>query len=184
MLHGERVVLRPLRDSDFEAWYRMKTENVELALLGDGSWYPMTDEAARSMWQRMRTSSPDERINFVIEADGAFVGTTALKNIDRRSQHGWLSIVLRGDRLGQGFGRDAIRTLLRWAFAIQNMHRVSLETWATNERAIKAYRAAGFVEEGRMREAMWVDGQFVDTVQMGVLRREWLHEHQEHHAER
>jgi RimJ/RimL family protein N-acetyltransferase len=42
-----------------------------------------------------------------------------------------------------------------------------------NERAIRAYRACGFVEEGRMREHVWLAGRYVDNVIMGVMREEW-----------
>lgn len=43
---------------------------------------------------------------------------------------------------------------------------------AANERAIRAYRACGFVEEGRMREHVWLAGRYVDNLIMGVLREE------------
>ncbi|HEY0734253.1 MAG TPA: GNAT family protein [Herpetosiphonaceae bacterium] len=174
MLQGEQVTLRPFREADFDAWYHLMAENVEVAVAGSGMWLPLTAEAARSRWHAILDSSPDERINFAVAIDDRCIGSVALKDIDRRSQHAWLAIVLDGARLGKGLGRDTLNTLLRWAFVIDNFHRISLETWATNERAIRCYRAVGFIEEGRMREAKWVAGQLVDIVQMGVLRREWL----------
>ena len=75
--------------------------------------------------------------------------------------------------VGKGYGRDAVTKLLDWSFGILNLRRVALETLATNERAIRAYRACGFVEEGRLREHEYVDGHYVDIVAMGVLRSEW-----------
>lgn len=173
MLHGEHVVLRPLRDDDFVAWYTMMAYDVQNSLLGAGDWVPLTAEAARARFQGLLHTPPDERISFAIDLDGACIGTMALKDIDRRSQHAWLAIVLDGSQQGRGYGRDAIRTLLEWAFDIQNFRRISLETWATNERALRCYLAVGFIEEGRMREVIWVDRGYVDVVQMGVLRSEW-----------
>lgn len=176
MLKGERVLLRPLREEDFDAWYRAGGENVQIALLAGGDWLPYTETAARRRWEWMLTSSADERINFAIEANGAYIGHIALRDIDRRSQHAWLAISLDAEHVGQGYGRDAVRVLLRWAFAIQNFHRISLETWGSNERAIRSYRAVGFVDEGRLRQAKWVDGCWEDVVQMGLLRDEWKDE--------
>src|SRR5215510_14772220 len=75
--------------------------------------------------------------------------------------------------VGKGYGRDAVMTLLDWSFRILNLRRVALETRGTNERAIRAYRACGFVEAGRLREHEYVDGRYVDIVAMGVLRSEW-----------
>lgn len=177
MLKGEHIILRPFREEDFDAWYRMMAYNVEVALLGRGTWVPYTAEAARQRWHFIQNASPDSEVHFAVDHDGRCIGSISLKHIDRRSQHAWLGIVLHGEQLGRGYGRDALRTLLRWAFVIENYHRISLETWATNERALRCYRAAGFVEEGRMREAIWVAGKHIDTVQMGVLRREWLERH-------
>ena len=48
-----------------------------------------------------------------------------------------------------------------------------LEIHSANERRIRAYRSCGFVEEGRMREHVWLGGAYTDNVIMGVLREEW-----------
>jgi RimJ/RimL family protein N-acetyltransferase len=63
--------------------------------------------------------------------------------------------------------------LLDYAFRIRNFRRVWLEVHAANERAIRAYQACGFVEKGRMREHVWLDGRYVDNVIIGVMREEW-----------
>lgn len=173
MLKGEQVWLRALHEADFDAWYRLTNSNLDVSLMGQGRWSPRTAEGARSIWAEITSAGPDHMIYFAVDARDEFIGTIGLKDIDRHSQHGWLAIMLDPSRLGQGYGRDAIGTLLRWAFDVQNFQRVSLETWATNERALRCYRAAGFVEEGCMREMMWVGGRFVDVIQMGILRREW-----------
>ena len=44
---------------------------------------------------------------------------------------------------------------------------------ANNKRAMSAYRACGFVEEGRQRSHIWSDGRYIDLILMGVLREEW-----------
>jgi RimJ/RimL family protein N-acetyltransferase len=81
--------------------------------------------------------------------------------------------ILAPEYVGKGYGRDAIMTLLDWSFRVLNLRRVALDTLATNERAIRAYRACGFVEEGRLREHDYVDGAYVDAIVMGILRSEW-----------
>ena len=49
----------------------------------------------------------------------------------------------------------------------------SFRSLADNARAIAAYRACGFVEEGRLRESCFVDGSWHDDVVMGVLDHEF-----------
>lgn len=172
MLKGEKVVLRALREADFERWYAAQND-VEQRLLASSHWEPVSLEAARERWLNLLHGSPDLRVEFAIEAEGEYIGTVAIKDISRQSQSGWLGIMIDPAWQGQGYGQDAIRTVACWAFKIHNLRRITLTTWATNARALGAYRAVGFVEEGRMREATWLNGEFVDIVTMGLLRHEW-----------
>jgi RimJ/RimL family protein N-acetyltransferase len=86
----------------------------------------------------------------------------------------WVAIGL-GDRAywGKGYGTDAMRVLLRYAFQELSLHRVSLGVFGYNERAQKSYLKVGFQVEGRMRERLRRAGQWHDMVVMGVLRSEW-----------
>ena len=116
-----------------------------------------------------------EKADFVIEVDGHVIGEIGLHpHMNRRAGVAHMGVgIYDPEYVGKGYGRDAVMTLLDWSFRILNLRRVALETLATNERAIRAYRACGFVEEGRLREHEYVDGRYVDIVAMGVLRSEW-----------
>lgn len=74
---------------------------------------------------------------------------------------------------GKGLGKDVLRVLLGYGFRCRNLHRVHLETLASNQAGLRCYRSVGFVEEGRLREAAWVEGGYEDMVLMSVLRPEW-----------
>jgi RimJ/RimL family protein N-acetyltransferase len=74
----------------------------------------------------------------------------------------------------QGYGTDAMRVILRYAFNELNLRRVSLGVFEYNSRAIRSYEKAGYVHEGRMREAIHRDGKHWDFLFMGILREEWL----------
>ena len=65
----------------------------------------------------------------------------------------------------KGIGREAIQLVLHHAFEV--LHRVGLRVISYNERAIRAYKACGFVEEGREREAAFVSGAWHDDVIIG-----------------
>lgn len=71
---------------------------------------------------------------------------------------------------GGGYGQDAVRTLVRYAFGPLNFRKVSLEVLADDERAVGAYRKAGFTEEGRFRAHAWSEGRYVDVLRMAVFR--------------
>ena len=80
-----------------------------------------------------------------------------------------------GDRAdwSKGYGSEALRLALRYAFTELNLHRVSLTVLEGNARAIRAYEKAGFVLEGQSREYSRYDGQWLGEVFMGILREDW-----------
>jgi RimJ/RimL family protein N-acetyltransferase len=78
---------------------------------------------------------------------------------------------------GKGYGTDAMRLALRYAFTELNLQRVSLFVFAYNTRAIQSYTKAGFKMEGIQRKAMLRDGERHDVVAMGILREEWKASH-------
>nr|WP_245837279.1 GNAT family protein [Virgibacillus phasianinus] len=63
--------------------------------------------------------------------------------------------------------------LLEFGFGILNLHRIGLDVFEYNARAIKAYKKLGFQEEGVIRDELFYDGKFHDSILMGVLRKEF-----------
>lgn len=95
---------------------------------------------------------------------------------DIRWVHGdaWVGIgVGERDYWGKGYGTDAMRVILRYAFDILNLHRISLTVFEYNPRAIRAYEKAGFKVEGRARQFLNREGRRYDMIFMGILRSEW-----------
>src|SRR5207248_8135078 len=74
---------------------------------------------------------------------------------------------------GKGYGRDAMRVLLAYAFGLRNLRKIWLGVDADNELAVRCYRACGFVEEGRLRQHVSRTGQYGDFLFMGLLSDEW-----------
>ena len=94
-----------------------------------------------------------------------------LFNVDHVARRAMLGITI-GDKAcwGQGYGREAVHLLVDYGFRHHNLHRIWLEVHGRNRRAIGAYCACGFVEEGRLRQHVWSDGAYDDLVMMGILR--------------
>ena len=175
MLKGEKVILRAIERDDLPLLCKFNNDlEVELAGGGDP---PMPQSLARLQAEFDERAAKGGRDGawFAIEADGKLIGQCALHKFDEAAHIGELGIGI-GDKeyWGQGCGRDAVRLLLDWAFRYRNMHKVWLTTMSSNERALRCYRACGFVEEGRLRRHVWTDGKYVDQVYMGVLRDEWM----------
>ena len=122
-------------------------------------------------------AGPGNAIEFRLRTleDDRLIGFVALHSIEWNNRAGLLSIGIgEPDYRGKGYGSEALRLALRYAFDELNLERVGLDVIANNAAAIRAYERAGFRQEGVLRGAVLRDGQRHDRIVMGVLRDEWL----------
>jgi RimJ/RimL family protein N-acetyltransferase len=170
-LNGERVSLRRARPEDIAARRELGNDPDIVRMYGGDSRNarPMTEEEAERWVQRLL----DHDHAWIIEA-GALIGEIRLDCVDFWDKRATLAVgIADKTRLGQGLGTEAIRLVLRYAFDVLNLHRISARVLEYNTRAIRAYEKCGFVVEGRERESARVDGKWHDDVMMGVLDREF-----------
>ena len=170
MLTGDRVVLRPLRPSDVEPLWRARLDPLTWAQTSEA---PLSPEPLEELQARYAAPSTSSAAQFAVDVDGVLAGRAGLFSVDDLARTGEVGLTLLPEHRGQGFGQDVLRVLLRYAFRSRNLRRVHLQSLASNERALGAYRAVGFVEEGRLREHAWVEGAYDDVVLMAVLRDDW-----------
>ncbi len=178
MLHGQRVLLRAIERDDIPAIHAINNDvAVELAGGGDPPWPQSLARAYADFDRRAGEGGRDgdwSSVAFAIVADQHLIGFCGLHGRDPIAGTAELGITI-GDKAywGKGYGREAIRLLLDYGFGLLNLRRVYLRVHARNERAIRAYRACSFVEEGRLRQHVWSNGVYDDLVYMGAMRADW-----------
>ena len=113
-------------------------------------------------------------------ADERIIGGIGLDGITWTHRDCYVGIGL-GDRefWGKGYGTDAMKIILRYAFTELNLHRVTLGVFEYNQRGVRSYEKAGFVIEGRQRSLILREGRRWDVIFMGILREDWLKLEQE-----
>ncbi len=174
-LVGPQVSLRAFDDDDVQArrrlgWFR----EIERGYGADTDTGPMTDDEAAAWPGHLAARVAAGAWCWAIETEGELAGAVFLSDVREDGRKARLAIGMYAPQyLGRGLGREAIRLVLRHAFGTLRMHRVDLKVLVDNARAIAAYRACGFVVEGRERESCWVDGEWCDDLVMGVLDREF-----------
>lgn len=114
-----------------------------------------------------RTLNDPNRYTQAITEDGKFLGEVVL-TINPHNRSAGMRIAL-WDGFGKGYGSLAIKHVLDHAFHERGLHRVDLEVYDFNDRAIHVYEKLGFREEGRLRDALLWDGVFHDAIVMSVL---------------
>jgi RimJ/RimL family protein N-acetyltransferase len=174
LLRGEKVWLRPLEERDMPA-YVAGINDTEVGGLA-GYKAPMSLEQAKGWLERVNeTWKKGEGFFFAVceLGDDRFVGTTWLKEIDHWHGNAELAIYMDRDHIGAGFGTDAQRVLLSFAFNAIGLNRVWLTAYASNPRAIRSYEKLGFRHEGLMRQSWRGANGLEDSVLMAILRDEW-----------
>ena len=161
------VIARWSRDSQF--WRLAHTE-------------PAYPASAKNIRRELEERSLDRHgYGMRTLADDRLIGWIGLYNIFWARREAFLGINI-GERndWGKGYGTDALRVLLRYAFEELNLQRISLSFLEGNDRAMRSYEKCGFRLEGRERRAWAYDGRRWDEIYMGLLRDEWLVMNSEH----
>ncbi|TDQ42747.1 GNAT family N-acetyltransferase [Aureibacillus halotolerans] len=111
----------------------------------------------------IRDRETDQPIGLISLLQLDYVNANAECTIDIAEKSYW----------GKGYGRDAMDTLMRYAFDELRLHRLSLKVFSYNDRAIRLYEKLGFQVEGRHRDAIFRNGQYHDIFFMACLSSEF-----------
>ncbi|PSK98168.1 RimJ/RimL family protein N-acetyltransferase [Murinocardiopsis flavida] len=171
-LTGENVRLVPLTEEHADGVHAT-IANAEVARLRGAHSKPGADEVEE--WCAGLEGRTD-RLDLAIteEPGGRYVGELALVDIDPDNETAEYRISLASiEFTGYGIGKEATRLVLAHAFDNLGLHRVWLEVYSFNMRAISAYRACGFTVEGRLRETLLWAGRRYDALVMAVLEDEF-----------
>ena len=136
--------------------------------------YPLSHQQERDFLARVSTISFDHAsFSIVTKDDGRLIGGCGFERTSPENRSAILGIAI-GDKTcwNGGYGTDAMRTLCRFGFEHMNLHRIELDVYAGNERALHVYEKVGFRVEGRRRDALFKYGRYHDIVAMGLLEGE------------
>ena len=169
---GEKVALGPLRHELVPTFYRWKNTLSTSRTLGL-SW-PTTIEQEEAAYQQ--SLSTTQRIDFTVYECATLrpIGTTFLYEIDHRhSRAGFGIIIGEEDARGQGYGTEATRLTLDYAFTALGLQNVMLTVYEFNLAGIHAYRKAGFQEIGRRRRCSRLGPKLWDLIYMDCIAEDF-----------
>jgi RimJ/RimL family protein N-acetyltransferase len=122
-----------------------------------------------------RISGPDRKdFMFVIEVDGTPIGAAGLVHWDARDRTAEISYYIgEPDARGAGHATRALRLLHRYGFGELGLERIFAEVFADNAGSLALLKKLGYTQEGVLRQHVFRDGERLDSVIFGLLRREW-----------
>ncbi len=115
-------------------------------------------------------SEPDAFGVLVVEVDGEPAGTAHWERVNKRSRIASVGGFAIDPRLrGQGVGVEAARAIQRHLLGQLGFHRIQMEVYGFNERALRHAERAGWVREGVRRKAYRRNDEWVDGVLFGLV---------------
>jgi RimJ/RimL family protein N-acetyltransferase len=178
MIIGERIRLRRIEKSDLPrcvAWLN------DPEVIENLSIYAPLSMSNEDHWFDEQSNRPLDEQPFVIEIkkdeQWIHIGNCGFHKLDGRIRSAEIGIFIGNKNYwDQGYGTETVLLMLKYGFEILNLNRIMLDVYETNRRAIRSYRKAGFVLEGRKRQGMYKNGEYFDVLIMSVLRGDWLSE--------
>ncbi|OQY22846.1 MAG: GNAT family N-acetyltransferase [Anaerolineaceae bacterium 4572_32.2] len=174
LLCGDRVRLTALNTSDLPTlvhWF----EDAEFMRLYDARPARPKSEAELGRWLEELHKAKDDFAFAVRPLDSQdLIGYVELDGI--LWPHGVCGFSIGiGERShwGQGYGYEAARLALAFAFGELNLHRVTATVFSYNKRSIALFEKLGFQREGAFREFLQRDGKRYDMLLYGLLKHEW-----------
>lgn len=172
-LTGESVYLALASPEDAELWARWLND-LEVSLpLGDEAYSLFTTEdQARDIQDII--AHRDHVFTIVQRATDRPIGRCLLFGLNKTDRSTKVGIFIgEKDCWGKGYGTEAMRLLLDYAFNLLNLHSVMLGVYSFNDRAIRSYKSLGFKEIGRRRQARIIGPRMFDVVLMDLLADEF-----------
>jgi RimJ/RimL family protein N-acetyltransferase len=138
------------------------------------TYRPMNTGQEVAFVDAMAASQQHVVFAIVLRDGDRMIGTTGLHELDFRNRHALFGMLIgEPSEWHKGYGSEATRMAVDYAFGTLNLNRVELQVLEHNTAGIRAYEKAGFRREGLLRQHHYVDGAYVNTVVMGILRSEW-----------
>ena len=145
-----------------------------LRTLSIGGLRPLTAEGEAAWYDRVTTSEKDVSFTLYERESLRPIGSLGLHQVDHYNRTALFGILIgEKDCWGKGYGTEATRLVLEYAFTGLGLHNVMLTVFAYHERGIRAYKRAGFREIGRRRQAHRFAGVAEDIVMMDCLATEF-----------
>lgn len=169
---GDLVALGPIRRDLlplYQRWMNDFQTTRNLSIQAN----PLTSDKESAWYDRASTRDGDPMFTIFEKSTGRAIGNTGI-GFDFRNRTGNFGICIgEADCRGKGYGTEATRMMLDFAFTAHGIHNVMLTVYEFNRGAIRCYEKAGFKEFGRRRQCQYMGGRLWDVIYMDCLATEF-----------
>ncbi|MBM7614926.1 GNAT family N-acetyltransferase [Alkaliphilus hydrothermalis] len=110
----------------------------------------------------------------VSKENDEIVGEVVINSIDWQNRSASTRIAIYQEKdYNKKYGTEGLQIALSYAFGMYNLHRIELQVYSFNERAIHVYEKIGFKKEGVLRDALYFENKYHDAIVMSILVKEF-----------
>ncbi|WP_145149582.1 GNAT family N-acetyltransferase [Paenibacillus xylanexedens] len=176
LLETSRIYLRPFEITDVDVYFPGLFDAEMRRLTGTQNSF------TRVQVERYveNAAQDDSRLMLLIalQENDQIIGDVVLMDMHAKNRSAHIRVAIdQAEQQGKGYGSEALLLMLDYGFGICNLHRIELEVYAFNERAIRTYEKLGFQREGVKREVLFYNHQYHDAIQMSILEDEFRQRH-------
>jgi ribosomal-protein-alanine N-acetyltransferase len=170
-LRGSKVDLREFTLDDIDAAYRIVGDDAVTHWLSFDS--RSRTDTAKMVRSIVANACVAERTEYYLAIDvaGELIGFVRLAFTGVRAAK--IGYATRADRWGYGYTTDAAKTVLDFAFRELRLHRVSAAIGPNNRASVAVVKRLGFSYEGRIRDHVWTNNGWRDSLLYSLLSDEW-----------
>lgn len=167
VLESKRLILRPLKDDDFEAVHNWASipENVRYM-----DWGPNSEEDTKDF---IKSTKPGYDFAVTLKINDKVIGSCGIYPTQRETAEvGW---ILHRDYWKQGFGTELARALVSYGFTDLKLHRITSTCDTANYGSYRVMENAGLRREAKELLARWnrVDEKWADQYKYAILAEEY-----------
>lgn len=171
MIRGKLINLRAFEKSDYPFLHKWNNDEEVIRYFRDP--YPQSKKEEKKWFEKL-LEDKEAKIFTILKKDGEPIGVIYLSKIDWRDRNARASLIIGVKKeWGKGYGADAMKTLLKFVFDEMNLHRIEIDVFKDNKKAISCYKKCGFRKEGERNENYFLDGKYLNSYLMAVLDKEF-----------
>ena len=167
-IDAERVTLRPVERDDAEFLQRGWSDPAVRVPLG----LSRPNNQAQVEERIQEWIEGEDSVTLAVCLDGKPIGDVTVKDLDDTRPE--LAYWIAPEQHGEGYGSEAVSLVVEYVFDTFEKRGLVARAFASNEASRALLEKLGFVEEGRLRDHRFVDGEYVDSIFYGLLREEWV----------
>lgn len=187
VLHGRRVMLRPLRASDFHAWQEVRRRCADWLLKWEPrrpAGYPDPAEDRRAFEARCDVRDRDRAngmsYGFGIFLGDRFIGEINLNNLQRgASQSAYVGYWIDESHAGHAYMSESVIVLAKFAFEELGLHRLQISIIPRNRASRRVVEKLELRDEGIAVRYLEINGVWEDHVRYAITAEEWAERRRE-----